>query len=65
MVPGIDGVGTLEDGSRVYFTFARKPWGSMCERPYVRVRGACLCRMGWTTDSLRRFQTRECRRGFR
>lgn len=32
MVPGVDGVGTLEDGSRVYFTFARKPWGSMCER---------------------------------
>ena len=31
-VPGLDGVGTLEDGSRVYFTFARKPWGSMCER---------------------------------
>jgi NADPH:quinone reductase-like Zn-dependent oxidoreductase len=31
-IPGVDGVGTLEDGSRVYFTFARKPWGSMCER---------------------------------
>ncbi len=22
----------LPDGSRVYFTFARKPWGSICER---------------------------------
>lgn len=32
MVPGIDGVGTLEDGSRVYVTFARKPWGTLCER---------------------------------
>jgi len=32
MVPGVDGVGALEDGSRVYFAFARKPWGSMCER---------------------------------
>jgi NADPH2:quinone reductase len=32
LVPGVDGVGVLEDGSRVYFTFARKPWGSMCER---------------------------------
>jgi NADPH2:quinone reductase len=31
-VPGVDGVGTLDDGSRVYFTFTRKPWGSMCER---------------------------------
>lgn len=41
MVPGIDGVGTLEDGSRVYFTFARKPWGSMCERT-VCPRAKCL-----------------------
>lgn len=31
-IPGIDGVGTLEDGSRVYFGFARMPWGTMCER---------------------------------
>jgi NADPH2:quinone reductase len=31
-IPGVDGVGTLSDGRRVYFTFARKPWGSMCER---------------------------------
>jgi len=31
-VPGIDGVGALEDGTRVFFTFVRKPWGSMCER---------------------------------
>jgi len=31
-VPGLDGVGTLPDGRRVYFTFARKPWGSLCER---------------------------------
>ena len=30
-VPGVDGVGILKDGRRVYFTFARKPWGSMCE----------------------------------
>jgi NADPH2:quinone reductase len=31
-VPGIDGVGTLQDGRRVYFLFVRKPWGSMAER---------------------------------
>jgi NADPH:quinone reductase-like Zn-dependent oxidoreductase len=31
-VPGIDGVGVLEDGSRVYFVFVRKPWGTMAER---------------------------------
>ena len=30
-IPGVDGVGVLPDGRRVYFTFARKPWGSMCE----------------------------------
>jgi NADPH:quinone reductase-like Zn-dependent oxidoreductase len=41
MVPGVDGVGTLEDGSRVFFTFARKPWGSMCERT-VCPRAWCL-----------------------
>jgi hypothetical protein len=40
-VPGVDGVGKLEDGSRVYFTFARKPWGSMCERT-VAPRAKCL-----------------------
>jgi NADPH:quinone reductase-like Zn-dependent oxidoreductase len=40
-VPGVDGVGTLEDGRRVYFTFARKPWGSLCERT-VAPRSKCL-----------------------
>ena len=40
-VPGIDGVGTLDDGTRVYFTFVRKPWGSMCERT-VAPRAKCL-----------------------
>lgn len=41
MVPGLDGVGTLEDGSRVYFSFARKPWGTMCERT-LALRARCL-----------------------
>ena len=41
VVPGIDGVGTLDDGSRVYFGFARKPWGTMCERT-VAPRTKCL-----------------------
>jgi len=31
-VPGIDGVGVLDDGSRVYFVFVRRPWGTMAER---------------------------------
>src|SRR5690348_10182958 len=41
MVAGIDGVGTLEDGKRVYFGFARKPWGTLCERS-VAPRHRCL-----------------------
>jgi len=31
-VPGVDGVGVLDDGSRVYFGLVRKPWGTMAER---------------------------------
>lgn len=31
-VPGVDGVGILDDGSRVFFGLARKPWGTMAER---------------------------------
>jgi NADPH:quinone reductase-like Zn-dependent oxidoreductase len=34
-VPGIDGVGTLEDGTRVYFSAPRAPFGSMAERSVV------------------------------
>jgi len=41
MVPGVDGVGTLPDGSRVFFGFARRPWGTMCERT-VAPRNWCL-----------------------
>lgn len=31
MIAGVDGVGTLEDGTRVYFAMPRKPWGTMAE----------------------------------
>jgi NADPH:quinone reductase-like Zn-dependent oxidoreductase len=31
-IPGIDGVGQLEDGSRVYFGIARSPFGTFAER---------------------------------
>jgi len=31
-VPGVDGVGRLEDGTRVYFGAARSPFGTMAER---------------------------------
>jgi NADPH:quinone reductase-like Zn-dependent oxidoreductase len=40
-VPGVDGVGEQPDGGRVYFTFARRPWGSMCDRT-VAPRSKCL-----------------------
>jgi NADPH:quinone reductase-like Zn-dependent oxidoreductase len=30
-VAGVDGVGVLPDGQRVYFVFVRKPWGPMAE----------------------------------
>jgi NADPH2:quinone reductase len=34
-VCGIDGVGTLEDGSRVFFAMPRSPYGAMAERTVV------------------------------
>jgi NADPH2:quinone reductase len=30
-VAGLDGVGVLDDGRRVYFVFGRQPWGTMAE----------------------------------
>ena len=36
MVPGVDGVGTLEDGRRVYFGATRPPFGTMAERTISR-----------------------------
>ena len=35
-VPGVDGVGRLADGSRVYFAFPQAPNGAMAERTAVR-----------------------------
>ncbi|HEX4496290.1 MAG TPA: zinc-binding alcohol dehydrogenase family protein [Thermoanaerobaculia bacterium] len=35
-VPGVDGVGTLPDGARVYFAFPKRPYGAMAERVAVR-----------------------------
>jgi NADPH:quinone reductase-like Zn-dependent oxidoreductase len=37
LVPGVDGVGTLPDGSRVYFAFPRMPFGAMAETCAVAV----------------------------
>jgi len=41
VVPGVDGVGTLKDGSRVFFGFARAPFGSMAEQTVIR-RSMCV-----------------------
>jgi NADPH:quinone reductase-like Zn-dependent oxidoreductase len=35
LIPGNDGVGTLEDGRRVYFVGPRAPFGSMAERTVI------------------------------
>jgi NADPH:quinone reductase-like Zn-dependent oxidoreductase len=40
-IPGVDGVGRLEDGSRVYFGVVRSPFGSFAERTVTR-RALCL-----------------------
>jgi NADPH:quinone reductase-like Zn-dependent oxidoreductase len=41
MIPGADGVGQLDDGTRVYFGMARPPYGTMAERAAVP-RAMCL-----------------------
>jgi NADPH:quinone reductase-like Zn-dependent oxidoreductase len=38
MIPGIDGVGRLPGGQRVYFTATDDTWGTMAERALVDVR---------------------------
>jgi NADPH:quinone reductase-like Zn-dependent oxidoreductase len=35
LIPGWDGVGSLNDGTRVYFALARPPYGTMAERSVV------------------------------
>ena len=40
-IPGVDGVGRLEDGTRVYFGGARSPYGPMAQRA-VLARERCL-----------------------
>jgi len=41
MIPGVDGVGRLEDGTRVYFGASRNPFGSFADR-CVTARALCL-----------------------
>jgi NADPH:quinone reductase-like Zn-dependent oxidoreductase len=40
-VSGLDGVGVLDDGTRVFFAGPRRPYGAMAERTVVR-RGQCF-----------------------
>lgn len=40
-IPGVDGVGRLEDGTRVFFGISRSPFGSFAERT-VAARSLCL-----------------------
>jgi hypothetical protein len=42
---GIDGVGRLDDGHRVYFVLPKAPFGSMSEQTVVPLRNASRCRM--------------------
>ncbi len=41
LVPGVDGVGLLRDGSRVFFGASRQKWGTMAERS-VASRSMCV-----------------------
>jgi NADPH2:quinone reductase len=41
MIPGVDGVGRLTDGTRVYFGKVREPYGTMAER-CVTTRRMCM-----------------------
>jgi NADPH:quinone reductase-like Zn-dependent oxidoreductase len=41
MIPGVDGVGRLEDGTRVYFGMVRRPFGTFAERA-VTAPSMCL-----------------------
>jgi NADPH:quinone reductase-like Zn-dependent oxidoreductase len=42
MIPGIDGIGRLPNGQRVYFVSPDDTWGSMAERAIVNVRQIVL-----------------------
>lgn len=49
-IPGIDGVGSLDDGSRVFFAAARSPFGTFAER-CVAPRNRCMAIPGNLNDT--------------
>ena len=48
-VVGVDGVGRLDDGRRVYFLLPRAPWGAMAEFAVAPARKSRRCPTGSTT----------------
>jgi NADPH:quinone reductase-like Zn-dependent oxidoreductase len=48
-VVGIDGVGRLDDGKRIYFALPRSPYGSMAEQTSCLRRSAWPFPTNWTT----------------
>ena len=42
-VAGVDGVGRLEDGARVYFLLPRAPYGAFAEETVMAPGNACPC----------------------
>lgn len=65
VVCGTDGVGDLEDGTRVFFGGARKPYGAMAERTVAAPAFCFPVPTGWMTPPLRRCRIREFLLGFR
>jgi NADPH:quinone reductase-like Zn-dependent oxidoreductase len=63
-IPGLDGTGVLEDDRRVFFTFVRKPWGTMAEMAAAPQRMCITSQKISISNKRLQLQTRECRRGF-
>ena len=49
-VTGFDGVGHLDDGQRVYFSFPRAPFGGMAQRTVVK-KGHCVAAPSGVSDA--------------
>jgi NADPH2:quinone reductase len=62
-VPGVDGVGRLEDGRRVYFGTTRSPYGSFAERGVTASWMCVPCLMRTMMLPLSRLPILRCLRG--
>ena len=65
-VVGVDGVGRLDDGRRVYFALPKTPFGSMSERTVIPP-SQCVscCRTIWTMSPPPPSEIPACRHGLR